>query len=634
MQESWNSEKSKDLYGISHWGKSYFNISKEGDLQVHPSGKPAQKINVHTLTEDLVERGLRLPILIRFSDILHSRIQLISNCFEKAIKEYSYRGDYKGVYPIKVNQERHLVQDIVKYGEKFHLGLECGSKPELLIALAFLKSEEAFIICNGFKDSEYIETALLSQLIGRNTVIVVDRMAEVQLIINASKKLKIKPRIGFRCKLNSQGQGKWIESSGAKSKFGLTPSEMVSSIALLKKAGLLKSIELLHFHIGSQIPSIQSIKSSVKEAAHFYTELKKLAPALSLIDVGGGLGVDYDGSGASDSSTNYSEQEYANDVVSIIQSICDERKVEHPHIISESGRTLVAHSTMLIFNILGANEILKSNIDFKVTDKDSRLVQEIFEIYENVGKHNVNESYNDLVEKKRDTLQLFKYGALDLKQRAKAEDLYWASATKIQKFAQQNKEDAGDIYYSLEAELADTYFCNFSVFQSLPDSWALKQLFPVMPIHRLETKPDKRAVLVDLTCDSDGKIDSFINISEGKPQKYLEVHKLLKSQPYYLGVFLTGAYQEILGDLHNLFGDIDAVHVSINKKGYMIDHVVEGDAVTDVLSYVSYDKTILIEKIRKSCEHYIQEESLTRSEARLLMKHYEQGLSGYTYFEE
>ncbi len=350
--------------------------------------------------------------------------------------------------------------------------------------------------------------------------------------------------------------------------------------------------------------------------------------------MGGGLGVDYDGSKSSDSSTNYSEQEYANDVVSIIQSICDDEKIGHPNIISESGRSLVAHSTMLVFNILGVNEISKSEVSFTVSEKDTRLVQDLYQIYNDVSSSSVNESFNDLVEKKRDTLQLFKYGVLDLKQRAKAEDLYWAIASKIQKLSHKLKEDAEDIYYALEAELADTYFGNFSVFQSLPDSWALKQLFPVMPIHRLETKPDKRAVLVDLTCDSDGKIDRFIDIDEGTPQKYLEVHKLYKNQPYYLGVFLTGAYQEILGDLHNLFGDTDAVHVSINKKGYTIDHVVEGDAVTDVLSYVSYDKTILIEKMRKSCENHILDDKLTRLEARLLMKHYEQVLSGYTYFEE
>jgi arginine decarboxylase len=453
------------------------------------------------------------------------------------------------------------------------------------------------------------------------------------MIINASKRLNIRPNIGFRAKLNTPGSGRWSETSGAKSKFGLTPSEIVKGVEVLRGEQMLDCLQLMHFHIGSQIPSIHAIKAAIKEGARFFTEIYGLGANLKYIDVGGGLGVDYDGSGRSDSSTNYSEQEYANDIVSVLQSICDEKKIPHPDIISESGRALVAHSTALVFDVLGTNEVTLRDFVLQNADKESRLVQDLYDIYKAVNKDNVNEYYNDLIEKKRDTLQLFTYGVLSLEQRAKAEDLFRAIATKIVDIA-RGSTDLEDIRYSLEQELSDSYFCNFSVFQSLPDSWALDQLFPIMPIHRLNERPERRAVIVDITCDSDGHINNFIDTDTGGEQKYLEVHNFNAGQPYYLGAFLTGAYQEILGDLHNLFGDTDAVHVSLTENGYQIDHVVEGDDIKEVLAYVEYNRADLLERVRKATEGSIQKGTISRSEARLLLEHYERGLSSYTYLTE
>lgn len=629
---NWTVEDSAELYGINFWGQPFFKINDSGNIEVSPSKDSKSKVDLFELTEELLERGMRAPLLLRFEDIVDTRIELLNSCFDKAIKECQYNSKYTGVYPIKVNQEKHLVEDIMRIGKKHNLGLECGSKPELLITLALMNTEEGFIVCNGFKDPEYIETALLAQRIGKKIFIVVDRMEEIDFIIDAAKTLNIKPQIGFRGKLNTQGAGKWVESSGARSKFGLTPSEMMKALVKLEKAEMSDCLKLLHFHIGSQIPSIQSVKSSIKEGARMYTELYKLAPSISFIDVGGGLGIDYDGSGKSDSSTNYSEQEYANDVVSILQSVCDEKSVPHPHIISESGRALVAHSSILIFDVLGSNPMKARSINFEISEKDSRLVKDMFELWTGVDKNNINEYYNDLIEKKRDILQLFTYGALSLEQRAKAEDLFWATSTKIAELT-QGMPDFEDLFYELAKDLSDTYFGNFSVFQSLPDSWALDQLFPVLPIHRLKEKPENTAIIVDLTCDSDGKISNFIDTQTGGTQNFLEVHDLKDNEAYYMGVFLTGAYQEILGDMHNLFGDTDTVYIRMHESGYSIEHYVEGDTVTDVLSYVSYTKAELTESIRQAIEKNINSGNLSKVEARLLMQHYELGLSGYTYFE-
>lgn len=633
--EAWTTEQSAEVYGINQWGHGYFCINKNGNVSVTPGADTkGYSVDLYELTQDLLDRGMRVPIMIRFPDIIKSRVELINNCFARAIADHNYKGTYCGVYPIKVNQQKHLVEEIVKHGRHRRLGLECGSKPELLVVLALMNTPNALIICNGFKDTEYIETAILSQKLGRHTIIVVDRFEELKLIIEASKKLNTKPHIGFRAKLNTQGAGKWIDSSGARSKFGLTSMEIVEGMELLRKENMLDCLELLHFHIGSQIPVIQSLKSSLKEGARFFTEIYQMgATNLKFIDVGGGLGVDYDGTGSSDSSMNYSEQEYANDVVSALQSLCDEKEIPHPDIVTESGRFLVAHHSILIFNAMGVNDLRRDKPPRPATKDDHQLLQDMQYTYEKISKDSLNECFNDLLQAKSETLSLFTYGVLNLEERAWAEAMYFAIATKMIEIAKQ-VEDSEDILTHLSQELCDTYFCNFSVFQSVPDSWAVGQMFPVMPIHRHDEKPSRQATLADLTCDSDGKLEKFIDTATGEYKKTLHVHDLKPNQHYYLGVFLTGAYQEILGDLHNLFGDTDAVHVSLHESGYTLDHYIPGDTVTEVLSYVQYRHYNMVDNIRLAAEESIQSGSISKQEAKLLIKHYEEGLSGYTYLED
>jgi arginine decarboxylase len=633
---NWSPAKSSDLYKVGSWGSGFFDINEKGNMIVTPQGASGPHVDLLELTQDLQERGIRVPMLIRFPDITKARIELLNGCFTKAIEENGYKGSYRGVYPIKVNQQRHLVEELIKFGANSRLGLECGSKPELLIVLAMMNTPNALIICNGFKDVEYIETAILSQKLGRNTIIVVDRVIELPMIIAAGKKFNTVPKIGLRAKLHSKGSGKWIESSGDRSKFGLTALEIVDAVELLKSENMLESLELLHYHIGSQISSISSVKGSLKEGTRFYTELYEMGARPKYIDVGGGLGVDYDGSGATDSSINYSEQEYANDVVSAIQSTCDEKNVPHPDIVTEAGRALVAHHSVLLFNVLGINEVQAKEPSKAIAKDDHRVVQDLAYIYEQLNEKNMSEFYHDVMHIRETILQLFTFGVLSLSQRAKAENLCWVILTKMEVIAEQAKDDP-DMLASLQELLSDTYFCNFSVFQSMPDSWAVGQLFPVLPIHRLNEEPTRKAILVDMTCDSDGKIGQFIeeNPGQSKGKKTtLEVHELNGNEPYYMGVFLVGAYQEILGDLHNLFGDTDAVHITVTNAGYTVDHVVEGDTVTEVLSYVQYHRAELVESIRKASEESILRGTIAKNEARLLMRHYEIGLSGYTYLEE
>lgn len=627
----WTIEDSEETYGIKTWGSGYFRVNGKGRVCVTPHGPNGPSVDLLDLTEDLRDRGIRTPILVRFPDIVKSRVRLLNSCFAASIKENGYNGRYCGVYPIKVNQQKHLVKEIVRFGHDYNLGLECGSKPELLVVLALMTTDDALIIANGFKDEEYIETALLSQKLGRNTVIVVDRYSELPMIIQAAKKVNTKPRIGFRAKLESKGAGRWIDSSGARSKFGLTPAEIVQGVEYLKSENMLDSLELLHFHIGSQISSIQAIKSSLKEGARFFAELYSLGARPRFIDVGGGLGVDYDGTGSSDGSINYSEQEYANDVISVIQGICDERKIPHPNIVTESGRSLVAHHSVLIFDVLGVNEVAKASLSQAVDESDHKITRNLNEIYESLTEKNIRECFHDTLQLKDEALQLYTLGYLSITQRAKIENLIWAINTKTAKIA-GNNEEFSDITPNLAQELSDTYFCNFSVFQSMPDAWAVDQLFPIMPIHRLNEEPRRRAVLVDLTCDSDGKVDKFISNTD-TTKNALEVHYLQPNSPYYLGTFLIGAYQEILGDLHNLFGDTDAVHITITEAGYIVEDVVEGDSVAEVLSYVQYNRSELVDNIRRAAEAGIQRGTITKQEARLLLKHYEEGLAGYTYLE-
>ena len=502
-----------------------------------------------------------------------------------------------------------------------------------LVVLAMMINPKGLILCNGFKDEEYIETAILSRKLGRNTIIVVERLEELDLILSAADKFKIEPKVGLRAKLQSKASGRWVDSAGARSKFGLTTSEIFKAFEKLKNRNQLNYLELIHFHIGSQVPYINAIKSSLEEGAQVYAELHRMGARPKYLDVGGGLGVDYDGSASTHSSVNYDVQEYANDVVSIIQSVCEEKSVAMPDIVTEAGRSMVAHHSVLIFDVTGLNQVKFEEEPPEVREGEHKTLGELRDIYKTLSLKNVNEFYNDLTEIHENSLKLFTFGILSLAEKAKIEQYYWSIATRMCQIVKGSK-DHEDLFIELKQLLSDTYFCNFSVFQSLPDSWAVGHIFPVLPIHRLNKEPDREVTLVDLTCDSDGKIASFIDVDTGEPRKTLPVHSYKANQPYYLGVFLVGAYQEILGDLHNLFGDTDAVHISINEKGYNVDDVVEGDTVGEVLSYVQYNLEKLTNRVRRAAEESIARGEMTKTEARTFIRYYQQGLNGYTYLEE
>ncbi len=630
----WSLKKSAELYNIDSWGAGYFKINDKGNVEVHPSGVNSNHIGIdlNDLVCDLQGRGLRTPLLIRFPDIVQSRIKMMSQSFNNAFESFGYKGKYRGVYPIKVNQQRYLVEEIVKYGRDASLGLEAGSKPELLIALACMDNPEALVICNGFKDADYIETALLSQKLGRNTIIVIERFSELEAVIKASRTLNIAPRIGFRAKLEARGAGKWVESSGVKSKFGLTAAEMVRGVELLEKNNLLSCLELMHFHIGSQITALRAIKDSLIEASRLYVELAAMGAGLKYIDVGGGLGVDYDGSQTNwENSVNYTVQEYANDVVAQIASACDTRGIPHPNIVTEAGRALVAHHSILVFNIVGANLIRTNEIPPEATSEENETVTELHNLYKSLTAKNLNEHMQDAFKLRDDSMSLFNLGFFTLRQRATMETLFRAFCTKALGVAETASRPPEEVSV-LNKFLADSYYCNFSLFQSAPDTWAVDQLFPIMPIHRLKEEPTRRATLLDLTCDSDGKIDKFIDVKDIK--ETLELHSIKEGEEYYVGMFLIGAYQEILGDFHNLFGDTDAVHVSVTPLGeYAIDHVIEGDTVNEVLGYVQYDRPTLVRKVRDALELALSRKTISLEEARLLMRHYEEGLNSYTYLD-
>lgn len=629
--DPWSVKKSSALYNVNGWGAGFFTINDSGRVCITPKGPTGPSLDLYELVNDLVDRGLRAPLWIRFPDIVETRVKSLAESFHNAFNSFQYKGKYRGVYPIKVNQQRHLVEAMVRFGSETYLGLEAGSKPELLVALALLDNPEALLICNGFKDKEYIETALLASRLGRNVIVVIDRYQELPLLLSIAKAMDIKPKIGFRAKLENKGAGKWVDSSGPRSKFGLTALEIVEGIEYLKKEGMMDCLQLLHFHIGSQITSIRPIKDSLQEACRIYADLYAMGAKLQYLDVGGGLGVDYDGSKTNwENSLNYSEQEYANDVVSAIQTICEERELPHPDIITESGRALTAHHAVLVFNVLGTHEILKATSPRAPGPEDHEKVHELWDIYNKLTQKNMNEAYHDTIQNKEDSVKLFNLGYLTLKDRAGIESIFWAIIGKIQKLSKDMNERPEELE-ALDKELHDTYYCNFSVFQSAPDHWAVRQLFPVMPIHRLNEEPTRKATFVDLTCDSDGKMDRFIDVKDVKHA--LEVHPLEADKEYYLGVFLVGAYQEILGDMHNLFGDTDAVYVSIKDDDYEIDHLVEGDTVSQVLEYVEYFKPALMERMRFAVENALKAKRMNIQEGRQFLHFYEQGLDGYTYLE-
>jgi arginine decarboxylase len=625
---AWTVKDSLELYNVNGWGRGFFSINEAGHVEVTPAGANSAKIDLKELVDDLRSRGLNLPLLIRFSDILRTRVQQLCGAFQQAIAENDYRGSYRGVYPIKVNQQRHVVEELVEYGRPYNLGIEAGSKPELLVALALHDNPEALILCNGYKDRAFIETALLAQKLGRRVIITMDRIGELPTILTAARELDIRPTIGIRARLVTRGAGKWVESTGDRSKFGLTTAEMVSAVELLRTEGMLDCLQLLHFHIGSQITNIRAVKDALREASRIFVELHGLGANMRYLDCGGGLGVDYDGSQTNfHSSVNYTLEEYAADIVSQIAEACNARGVPHPDIVTESGRALVAHHSVLIFNVLGTNEILAGQIPESLDKDEHPVIKQLYETYAGVSRKNFQEAYHDALQVKEEAITAFNLGYLDLKARARVEELFWATCEKILKIV-RDLAYVPDELEGLERQLTDTYYCNFSLFQSLPDHWAVRQLFPTLPIDRLNRAPSRRAVLADLTCDSDGKMDQFIDLRDVK--HFLELHPP-NGEPYLIGTFLVGAYQEILGDLHNLFGDTDAVHVKLDGDDYTVEHVVEGDSVAEVLSYVQYSKEDLISRVRRAVEAALREKRLTMAESGRFMRRYEESLEGYTY---
>ena len=625
---AWTVKDSLELYNVNGWGRPFFGINDAGHVEVTPAGPGSTRIDLRDLVEDLRSRGLNLPLLIRFSDILRTRVEMLAGAFQQAIAENDYKGAYRGVYPIKVNQQRHVVEELIEYGRPFNLGIEAGSKPELLVALALQDNPEALILCNGYKDRAYIETALLAQKLGRRVFITMDRLAELDTVIAASRELGIRPFIGVRARLTTKGAGKWVESTGDRSKFGLTTAEMVRAVERLREEGMLDCLQLLHFHIGSQITAIRAIKDALREASRIFVELHALGANMRLLDCGGGLGVDYDGSQTNfHSSVNYSLLEYAADVVSQIAETCNTAGVPHPDIVTESGRALTAHHSVLVFNVLDANQMLVGQIPESLAKDEHRVIEQLYETYAGVSRKNFQEAYHDALQLKEEAITAFNLGLLDLKARARVEELFYATCERILKIV-RDLPYVPDELEGLERQLSDTYYCNFSLFQSLPDHWAVRQLFPTMPIDRLDKAPSRRAVLADLTCDSDGKMDQFIDLRDVK--HFLPLHPV-NGGPYYVATFLVGAYQEILGDLHNLFGDTDAVHVKVDGDHYRVEHVVEGDSVAEVLSYVQYSKDDLVSRVRRAMEEALRERRLTPAESGRLMRRYEEGLEGYTY---
>ncbi len=627
----WRIEDSAEMYNINGWGVKYFSINKDGNVVVTPKNNGVE-IDLRELVDELQIRDVSAPMLIRFTDILDNRIEDMSRSFKVAAEEYGYQGQNFIIYPIKVNQMRPVVEEIINHGKKFNIGLEAGSKPELHAVIAINPDSDSLIVCNGYKDEDYIELALLAQKMGKKIYIVVEKLNELKLIAKVSQRLKIKPNLGIRVKLASSGSGKWEDSGGDVSKFGLTSSELLQALDYLENNELKESLKLVHFHIGSQVTKIRRIKIALREASQFYVQLYQMGFKIEFVDIGGGLGVDYDGtrSSSSESSINYSLQEYVNDSVSTLVDASDKNDIPHPNIITESGRSLTAHHSVLIFEVLETSSLPTWAEDDEITENDHELVQELYELWDKLNQPRMLESWHDAQQIREEALDLFSLGLLDLKTRAQIERLFWSIAKDIHQITTAVKH-VPDEFRVLPKLLADKYFCNFSLFQSLPDTWAIDQIFPIMPIQRLNEKPDRAATLQDITCDSDGKIDNFI--STKNISYYLPVHSVKQSDSYYIGVFLVGAYQEILGDLHNLFGDTNAVHVSVTDKGYEIDQIIDGETVAEVLEYVQYNPKKLVRTLETWVTSSVKAGVISSKEGKEFLSNYRSGLYGYTYLE-
>ena len=639
--DAWTIDDARAAYNVEGWGAGYFDVSERGRVVVRPDrDRPELELDLLDFARDLEEQGVALPVLLRFSDILRSRISQLSEGFRSAMREFEYEGGYTTVYPVKVNQQRHVVEEILEYGRAYGVGLECGSKPELQAVLAVSEAADHLIVCNGYKDHEFMRLALMGQKVGHEVFIVLEQLSELDVLLEVAEELDVRPTVGVRVKLATESAGRWAQSAGEKSKFGLNPSQLVKLIERLRDLGRLDVLKLVHFHLGSQIPDIRFIKSGLQEVARFYVELRKMGVELSHVDVGGGLGVDYDGTGSSQSnaSVNYSLQEYANDVVYTMAEACREAEVPMPHLISESGRALTAHHALLLVKVIDVESQSEPPLP-QLTDDDHAILHEMVEDYgllragapangRPLTPHKVMAIYHDASFAKDRARQLFNSGVLDLKGLALAEQVYYATINRIAAIVSADRDEYEEITKELDATLVDRYFCNFSLFQSLPDNWAIDQLFPIMPVHRLDERPTRLGTLQDVTCDSDGKIDRFVGDRGGRPA--LELHEFRDEEEYVLGIFLTGAYQEILGDLHNLFGDTNAVHVKLSDRGPEVTDLVHGDTVTEVLNYVQFHAPSLLTTWRRKVT---AAKDLSRSEANQFVADYVAGLDGYTYLE-
>ena len=629
--KKWTIEDSEELYNITGWGTSYYGINEKGDVYVTPC-KDNTQIDLRDVMDELALRDVTAPVLLRFPDILDNRIEKTASCFAKAKKEYDFQADNFIIYPIKVNQMQPVVGEIISHGRKFNLGLEAGSKPELHAVIAVQCQSDSLIICNGYKDESYIELALLAQKMGKRIFIVVEKLNELDIIARAAKKLKVKPNLGIRIKLASSGSGKWEESGGDASKFGLTAAELLSALKMLDEKGLHDSLRLIHFHIGSQITKIRRIQTALREAAQFYVNLHNMGYNVDFVDCGGGLGVDYDGtrSSSSESSVNYSIQEYVNDCVYTFVEAANKNNIPHPNLITESGRSLAAHHSILIIDVLETASLPEMPDEFEAKESDHQLVRDLYDIWCNLNPRSMLEDWHDAEQIRDEALELFSHGLVDLKTRAEIEAMYWSVSHEINMLAKQMKHVPEELL-GLDKLLADKYFCNFSLFQSLPDSWAIDQLFPIMPIQRLDERPTRNATLQDIPCDSDGKIANFV--VNGRPSHVIPLHTLKKNEPYYLGVFLVGAYQEILGDMHNLFGDTNAAHISVKDGKYHIDQIFDGETVEEVLNYVQYNPKRLVRQLEQWVTKSVKAGKITLDEGKEFLANYRSGLYGYTYLE-
>lgn len=628
----WRIDDSRDLYNIRGWGINYFDINEKGHATVSPLKAKGPVIDLYDLVQELSIRDVSTPMLLRFPDILDSRIEKINECFAKSINEYNFNGCYYSVFPIKVNQQRAVLEEVVRHGKKFNIGLEAGSKPELHAVLANMDNPEALIICNGYKDEDFIELALLAQKMGKNIFIVVEKMNELHLVVELSRRIGVRPNIGIRIKLASNGSGKWEESGGYHSKFGLNSSDLLEALDYIRDEQMCDCFKLIHFHLGSQITNIRKIKSGLREVSQFYVQLKQLGMNLEFVDIGGGLGVDYDGSRSSNaSSVNYSVQEYANDVIYSIAEACDRCEIKHPNVIAESGRALTAHHSILIFNVLEtAGPAFFDDEVHEISEDAPEIVKDLYAIYKGLTPKNLLENWHDAVQLNDDALSGFKMGAVDLQTRAMTERLFWSIAQAVERLSKDLRHPPYELN-GLSRLLAEKYFGNFSLFQSLPDSWAIDQIFPIMPIQRLNEEPNVEATLQDVTCDSDGKIDMFVRC--GELSRTIPLHPLQKDEPYYMAVYLVGAYQEILGDLHNLFGDTNAVHIVCDEDSYKIDKIIDGESVEDVLDYVNFSDKALVRTMENWVTRSVKEGKISLQEGKEFLNIYRSGLYGYTYLE-